>query len=559
MSKSSSGRIHLDAHEIAHQFVPNEKTGNVFSTSMHIICAVVGIGVLALPYSIAYLGWIAGPLCIVFFWLCTWLSSSMLASLYYVDGHIYGSYHHLVNGTMGRKQAIFLSFIQVFNLILIMLAYGITGGLAVTQVANIACTYEGKTMEEVSNDSSCLGMNEGGTWKGILIFGAAEVIVSQVRSLEETGWLSAIGTACSLAYSLVAIIISFANLNEYPSSLGGVTTSTANKVFGVFNALGAISTSFVVSVVQVEIQDTLAQPPSPVVQMKKTMAYSLFVSFILYMLVGCAGYGSMGNDVDGVILDSFTGPRWALLIAYCALLLHMLTAFQIFAQAFFEMVESHIKAYLLRREEKKRGGTQAHLDGIAEEGEEPGSNGSSLIRTVTSGLGFEHSVCQIEKRFSHEVVQNKKLFEYSKKCILIDGGDHAMQPKTSSTFVNQSLASYGIQPGFTHEDVPFNADGVYLHWGYRLVNRTIIVLLVLLICCIMPFFTAFVGLVGAITFFPLAIHFPFRCYQKTFHTSKQFDVFIEVLYWVFVVISAVSIIGSVRSVIVGWSTYKIFG
>ena len=31
---------------------------------------------------------------------------------------------------------------------------------------------------------------------GILIFGAAELLVSQMRSLEETGWLSAIGTGC---------------------------------------------------------------------------------------------------------------------------------------------------------------------------------------------------------------------------------------------------------------------------------------------------------------------------------------------------------------------------
>ena len=416
-------------------------------------------------------------------------------------------------------------------------------------------------MEEVSNDSSCLGMNEGGTWKGILIFGAAEVVVSQVRSLEETGWLSVVGTGCSMAYSLIAMVISFANLNSSAGSLGGITTTTANKVFGVFNAIGAISTSFVVSVVQVEIQDTLRQPPSPVAQMRKTMAYSLFVSFVLYMLVGCAGYGSQGNGVAGVILDSFTGPRWALLIAYCALLLHMLTAFQIFAQAFFEMVESHIKAYLLRREEKKQSVEHEHLDGIAEEEEEEEQvqkEEEDFLRSATSGLGFEHSACHLEQRFSHEVIQNRRVFEYSKKCMFVDDG-HVIQHRANSTLALQSSASYGIQPGFTHEDVPFNSDGVFLHWGYRLLTRTAILLIVLLICCIMPFFTAFVGLIGSISFFPLSIHWPFRCYQKIYRTSKHFDTFIECLYWLFVLISAVSIIGSVRSIIVGWSTYKIFG
>ena len=137
MSKTLSGRIHPGDN--VHEFVANEKVGNVFTGSMHIICAVVGIGVLALPYSIAFLGWIAGPLVIFFFWLSTWLSSSMLSSLYLVDGHVYGSYHHLVNGIMGRRQVIMLSCIQVLNLVLIMIAYAITGGLSVTQVCVLKC------------------------------------------------------------------------------------------------------------------------------------------------------------------------------------------------------------------------------------------------------------------------------------------------------------------------------------------------------------------------------------------------------------------------------------
>lgn len=557
MPRSVSGRLDLDARDISHLFVQNEKTGNIFTTSMHVICAVVGIGVLALPQAIAYLGWIAGPLCIVFFWLATWLSSLLLASLYLIDGKTYSGYFHMVNDVMSKRQGVFLSCVQIFNLVLVMMAYAITGGLAVTQIANTACTYEGKTLEEVNETSSCLGLNVGGTWKGILIFGAAELVVSQIRSLEETGWLSAIGTGCSVAYSLVAIIISFANLNPGTGTLGGISTTTANKVFGIFNSLGAITTSFTVSVVQMEIQDTLRQPPSPIVQMKKTMSYSIFVSFVFYMLVGCSGYGSQGNEVEGVILDSFESPRWALLIAYCALLLHMLTAFQIFAQAFFDMIESHIKAYLLKREEKKLGIHHEALDDIAEEEGEQEDKHKSIRRRRSSGMALNHSTSLIEKRFSHEIVHQKKLFQYSRACLL--DNTHDRLQTGNSSFIHQSRASYGLHSGFAHEEVPYNSDGVYLHWGYRLVVRSVIVLLVLLICCVMPFFSAFVGLIGAISFFPLAIHFPFRCYQKIYHTTRPFDLLLEILYWLFALVSCVSIIGSVRSIIVGWSTYKIFG
>jgi len=555
MPRSASGRLDLDARDISQQFVQNEKTGNFYTASMHVICAVVGIGVLALPQAIAYLGWIAGPLCIAFFWLTTWLSSVLLASLYLVDGKMYSGYYHMVNDVMSKKQGIFLSSIQVLNLLLIMMAYAITGGLSVSQIANTACTYEGKTVEEVETTSSCLGLDAGGTWKGILIFGAAEVLISQIRSLEETGWMSAIGAGCSAVYSLVAIIISFASLNPSAGTLGGISTTAANKVFGIFNAIGTMATSFTVSVVQMEIQDTLRQPPSPITQMKKTMSFSIFVSFVLYMLVGCSGYGSQGNEVASIILDSFESPRWALLLAYCALLLHMLTAFQIFAQAFFDMVESHIKAYLLRREQKKSGMNHQPLDDIVEEGEQNDKNKS--IRRRRSEMKVNQSCSLVEKRFSHEIVHQRKLFQYSRACL--EDRVHDRLQTGNSSFIHQSLASYGLHSGFAQEEVPFNSDGVYLPFGYRLVVRTAIVLLVLLICCIMPFFSAFVGLIGAVSYFPLAIHFPFRCYQKIYHTTRPFDVFLEIFYWLFAFITSVSIVGSVRSIIVGWSTYKIFG
>lgn len=36
--------------------IPNDKTGNMFTAVMHIFCAIVGAGVLALPSTVAWLG-----------------------------------------------------------------------------------------------------------------------------------------------------------------------------------------------------------------------------------------------------------------------------------------------------------------------------------------------------------------------------------------------------------------------------------------------------------------------------------------------------------------------
>ena len=61
---------------------------------MHIVCAVVGAGVLALPYSVSWLGWVAGPSLVLIFYLIALMSSHMLAAVYEVDGIEFSRYHH---------------------------------------------------------------------------------------------------------------------------------------------------------------------------------------------------------------------------------------------------------------------------------------------------------------------------------------------------------------------------------------------------------------------------------------------------------------------------------
>ncbi len=45
-------------------YLPNDKVGDVLSTTAHSLTAVLGIGILALPSAISYLGWVAGPPCL---------------------------------------------------------------------------------------------------------------------------------------------------------------------------------------------------------------------------------------------------------------------------------------------------------------------------------------------------------------------------------------------------------------------------------------------------------------------------------------------------------------
>lgn len=56
--------------------------GTLWSATAHIVTAVIGSGVLALAWSVAQLGWIAGPLALFGFACVTYYTSTLLANSY---------------------------------------------------------------------------------------------------------------------------------------------------------------------------------------------------------------------------------------------------------------------------------------------------------------------------------------------------------------------------------------------------------------------------------------------------------------------------------------------
>jgi len=58
------------------------EAGTVWTTSSHIITAVVGSGVLSLAWAMAQMGWVAGPAVMIFFSVVTLYTTSLLADCY---------------------------------------------------------------------------------------------------------------------------------------------------------------------------------------------------------------------------------------------------------------------------------------------------------------------------------------------------------------------------------------------------------------------------------------------------------------------------------------------
>ncbi|KAH7545465.1 hypothetical protein FEM48_Zijuj01G0096700 [Ziziphus jujuba var. spinosa] len=69
--------------------------GNVWTAVAHIITGVIGSGVLSLAWSMAQLGWIAGPLAMILFALVTLMSAFLLCNCYLTPDPEYGPHRNI--------------------------------------------------------------------------------------------------------------------------------------------------------------------------------------------------------------------------------------------------------------------------------------------------------------------------------------------------------------------------------------------------------------------------------------------------------------------------------
>lgn len=97
--------------------------GTVWTAIAHIITGVIGSGVLSLAWSVAQLGWIAGPLSMVVFAVITIISSNILCDCYRYPhpqvGHIRNrSYADAVGSYLGklRFRISFQEFLSTYSI-----------------------------------------------------------------------------------------------------------------------------------------------------------------------------------------------------------------------------------------------------------------------------------------------------------------------------------------------------------------------------------------------------------------------------------------------------------
>ncbi|KAL0862995.1 hypothetical protein Bca101_042113 [Brassica carinata] len=156
----------------------------------------------------------------------------------------------------------------------------------------------------------------------------------------------------SFTYSAIGLalgIIQVAANGVFKGSLTGISIGTVTqtqKIWRTFQALGDIAFAYSYSVVLIEIQDTVRSPPAESKTMKNATRISVAVTTTFYLLCGCMGYAAFGDAAPGNLLTGFGfyNPFWLLDVANAAIVVHLVGAYQVFAQPIFAFIEKQAAA-----------------------------------------------------------------------------------------------------------------------------------------------------------------------------------------------------------------------
>ncbi|KAL3532928.1 hypothetical protein ACH5RR_006449 [Cinchona calisaya] len=445
-----------------------KRTGTLVTATAHIITTVIGSGILSLPWAIAQLGWVAGPVALVSFSAITLFASVLLADFYRspdpVSGRRNYTYIHVVNANLGGRHSTLSGIAQYVNLI------GFTVGYIITSANSMVAIKRSNCFHKYGHSAGCHTKNN----PFIITFGIIQIVLSQVRDIHQLSFLSVVTTTMCFCHASIAIGLSIAQVARRPhvkTSLIGVfdsgDKSAMDNLWSAFTALGNLAFAYGFSDVLIEIQDTLRSSKPENKVMKQASFVGICTSTLFYMSCGLMGYAAFGINTPGNILAGFGffEPFWLVDLANLFVVIHLTGAYQICGQPVFAFVENWMRVKW----------------------------------------------------------PNAKL-------------------------VNEEYAFY----------IP--RYGVFSLTLFRMIWRTIYVILTTLIAMMFPFFNDFVGLIGAIAFWPLTVYFPIKMHIEREKIPKfSFRwLWMQALSILCLITSIAAAVGSIGGIIRSLQAFKLF-
>nr|CAD1837095.1 unnamed protein product [Ananas comosus var. bracteatus] len=267
--------------------ITSSRNAKWWYSAFHNVTAMVGAGVLSLPYAMAELGWGPGIAVLVISWVITLYTLWQMVEMHeMVPGKRFDRYHELGQHAFGEKLGLWIVVPQQ---------------LVVEKFHNVVCP-----------DCKSIKLSYF-----IIIFASVHFVLSQLPNFNSISGISLAAAVMSLTYSTIGWVASVQK-GKQPDVDYSYKASTRT---------GAVPPSLV------------PEKPS-----KKPMWKGVIVAYIVvavcYFPVALVGYWAFGNSVDDNILITLEKPRWLIAAANLFVVVHVIGSYQIYAMPVFDMIET---------------------------------------------------------------------------------------------------------------------------------------------------------------------------------------------------------------------------
>ncbi|KAJ8750238.1 hypothetical protein K2173_014153 [Erythroxylum novogranatense] len=308
--------------------ITSSRTAKWWYSAFHNVSAMVGAGVLSLPYAMAELGWGPGVVVLVLSWVITLYTLWQMVEMHeMVPGKRFDRYHELGQHAFGEKLGLYIVvpqqlIVQVGTCIV----YMVTGGKSLKKFHDLVC----KDCKDIKLTFF------------IMIFASVHFVLSHLPNFNSISGVSLAAAVMSLSYSAIAWTASVHKGVQPDTQYGYKAKTTAGTVFNFFGGLGNVAFAYAGHNVVLEIQATL--PSTPEKQSKGPMWRGVVVAYIIvalcYFPVALIGYWMFGNAVQDNILMSLEKPTWLIAMANLFVAVHVIGGYQIYAMPVFDMIET---------------------------------------------------------------------------------------------------------------------------------------------------------------------------------------------------------------------------
>ncbi|XP_022734236.1 lysine histidine transporter-like 2 [Durio zibethinus] len=310
--------------------ITSSRNAKWWYSAFHNVTAMVGAGVLSLPYAMAELGWGPGVTIMILSWIITLYTLWQMVEMHeMVPGKRFDRYHELGQHAFGEKLGLWIIVPQQLTVeVGVDIVYMVTGGQSLKKFHDLVCP-------------NCKDIK---LTYFIMIFASVHFVLSHLPNFNSITGVSLAAAVMSLSYSTIAWTASVAKGVQPNVDYSYKASSSPGRVFNFLAGLGEVAFAYAGHNVVLEIQATI--PSTPEKPSKGPMWKGVIVAYLIvaicYFPVAFLGYWAFGNMIDDNILLSLEKPTWLIATANMFVIIHVIGSYQIYAIPVFDMMESFL-------------------------------------------------------------------------------------------------------------------------------------------------------------------------------------------------------------------------